>query len=608
MRELVRVSSLLLLGLAGAAQALQPVILADTNRDGHIDLVGDTDSVDKETWTDKRGALFLANIADSGRRCSRLIVFAGENATRTEDLDKCHDASDNVLRNPKYLAPVATLPLTGAGDSASGSVAVIGDAASKNIRLFQRAGSDWRFIAANHTFSAEELRSGLSLGVDARDVRRPGGWDGRVTLRFSVRDGADSAEDSVALRVAPILIHHHLQDATELIVATLMKKGPQEDFIAELGRRAKEAGIEAPVRLVRGETVFTQDEFEAGYMSIPGPSGPVTLRVAIRPSKLEMQDYIAFDQLRSDTVGAVQHLPSQKDEDTGKDATGNLETIPPYEHQGKAYPAGRTIMGSRYGKKANMVEFLEAQGAQPNVEVDTSWLYVGHVDEFMQFLPAPSDRGWVMAVHDPLQGLEILRKAQRDGHGADKALSRPPFPNDMLGTHAGPPPLPNTTVDGVLALPLFARVQEYVARQIEKNVEVVRRETGLVDAEILRIPGLFYNETMTGKRDYQLYGVDLPDEKDEEASLGAYETAYQVYSMYPSTVNGIALTSKHYLAPNPWGPSVDGKDVLLEATAEAYAASNMTVTFVDDYYSHHLGVGEIHCGSNAFREYTPRWW
>ncbi|ATY62071.1 arginine deiminase [Cordyceps militaris] len=608
MREALRATSLLLLGLAGAARALQPIILADTNRDGQIDLIGDSDTAGRETWSEERGALFLANIGDSGRRCSSLIHtnVSSDSRESKNDLDQCHDASGTEQRNPKYLAPLATLPLISVSDSASASVTVLGDAASKNVRIFQKAGCDWRFVSSNHTFSADELRSGLSLGIDARDVRRPGVWDGRAQVQFSVRDGADKAQDVVALRVAPILTHHHLQSATEIVVAAPWQPGPQQTFVKEMGDISRSSGIQKPLRIITGTDVWVQDHFEFGYMSIPGPSGPKTLRVVIRAAKPDETGAVAFSEFRSDTVGAVQFLPQEEGADVGKDATGNLEAVPPYEHQGNSYPVGRTIMGSRYGSRPLIAEFLDAQEAQPMVNVDTSWLYIGHVDEFMQFLPAPSERGWVMAVHDPVQALEILQKAQSEGHGGVKAVSRPVMPDDKLGTH-GNGPLPNLTINALLDLPDFARVQQYVGRQIAKNVESVKREIGLADSEILYIPGLFYNETMEGKRTYQPIKV-FPDVDKEDESLTAYETSFQVFAIYPSTVNGVLFSPTHYVAPDPWGPVIDGKDILKEATLAGYAASNLTVTFMDDWYSFHLGLGEIHCGSNAFRECTAKWW
>ncbi|KAM0742084.1 hypothetical protein ACQRIT_002261 [Beauveria bassiana] len=49
-------------------------ILADSNRDGKVDIAGDGDLAGKETWTAEYGALFLANIVDTDRRCSSHIT------------------------------------------------------------------------------------------------------------------------------------------------------------------------------------------------------------------------------------------------------------------------------------------------------------------------------------------------------------------------------------------------------------------------------------------------------------------------------------------------------------------------------------------------------
>ncbi len=34
----------------------------------------------------------------------------------------------------------------------------------------------------------------------------------------------------------------------------------------------------------------------------------------------------------------------------------------------------------------------------------------------------------------------------------------------------------------------------------------------------------------------------------------------------------------------------------------------MTVTFIDDYRTHHVFGGEIHCGTNAVRTIDDEWW
>lgn len=99
-------TAILALSLAVSSHSLKAAILADTNRDGKVDVLGDSDIAGKETWTEQRGALFLANIGDTNGRCSYNIT----DDTPDMDLDNCHDAFDNVQRNPKFLAPLRTVP------------------------------------------------------------------------------------------------------------------------------------------------------------------------------------------------------------------------------------------------------------------------------------------------------------------------------------------------------------------------------------------------------------------------------------------------------------------------------------------------------------------
>lgn len=78
-------------------------------------------------------------------------------------------------------------------------------------------------------------------------------------------------------------------------------------------------------------------------------------------------------------------------------------------------------------------------------------------------------------------------------------------------------------------------------------------------------------------------------------------------SFLPATVNDVVL-GKHYVSPKPWGPVVEGEDIMARASRQAYARANMSISFVDDYLSHHVVGGEVHCGSNTLREADVAWW
>ncbi|ODA77804.1 hypothetical protein RJ55_06406 [Drechmeria coniospora] len=584
--------------------ALEATILADTNRDGKVDVQGKTDMSGKEIWTDGSGALFLPNIADTNGRCSSKIT----DDTSNKELDMCNDASDNVQRNPKYLAPVRTVPNPRLGDGAVGSVLVVESAAAALVRIFRKDRAGWEYVPANYTFTARALREGLHLGVDGRQVRTTA-WDGRATIEFTVRDGRDEAKDRVALRVAPVLTHHHGQRAEQVLASAGDGTGRVQDkFVQDLTRQSARARVRLPLFAVNTTDIWTQDFFEPGYSSIPGPDGPVVLRIMIRSAQQEgrrVSGRIIYRELRSDTVGAVQ----QHVHGGTTDSMGNLETIPPHAHNGKSYPAGRAIVGSKKGVRPFVFHFLNAQEVQAPVEIDTTWLQVGHTDEFLQFLPAMNARGWLMMVSDPVAGLERLRVAQRSGHGSVSGFSRPRLSSDGNLRCS-----PTETIDDILGKANFSKVQEFSARNIEANVNVVKRETGIVDRDIIRVPTLF--ATMEQFPSCQLLGPIRAARAATILEVSAprpigrrhASNAVEVGAFYPNVINGVVMSDSQYVAPNPWGPVIDGQDILAAAVSAVYARANYTVTFMDDWFSHHLGFGEVHCGSNAVRDASARWW
>lgn len=556
------------------------------------------------------------------------------------DYSLCHDASDNIQRNPKYLAPVITLPLADLSASATGSVAVTDAAAASMVRVFLHDGDSWTYVSSNYTFEAEQLRQGLSLGVDARDFRSAQ-WDGRATLQFSVKDGAAEAKDTVAMRVAPVLTHHHAQLAEQVFASDPSGLDGMDNesfpFPNDLARVSAQAGVKKPLYHVNVTDNWTQDFFEPGYATIPGPDGPVVLRVMIASAQSEEERNRShrwlFREMRSDTVGAVRHRTSGGT----TDSTGNLETVPPYTFNGKSYPVGRTVMGSQFGVKPEMVKFLDAQEVQAPISIDTTWLEVGHTDEFMQFLRADTERGWLMMVDDPLAGLAILQRAQKNGGGKIRALSRERQPYD-----SGDWCLPKDTIDDVLNRANFTDIQKYADANIKANIDILKRETGITDDEIIRVPTLFHPShntlgcrTLNGTHGTPLAANSSVQERDARpmrrniaypkgGQLSILEAAgvkhksglaqrdmddaLQVGAFYPGCINGVVLSNTEYVAPNPWGPVIDGEDILATAVVAAYSKANYTVHFIDDWFSHHTGMGEVHCGSNSIRETTAQWW
>lgn len=563
---------------AGAAGTggIRADIRADVNRDGAVDVTGGSDVVAKTTWNSERGAIFLPNLGDRQRRCK----------TRTPDgrwlsnarLQACNDAQGDVVRAPEYLAPLRTVPVGNVSDAATGSLQLVGSGSRTKVRLFLKRGDAWTYVTGNTRVTAAELRAGLQLGLDGRDVIRED-WDGRITVRFTVTDGDRTSTDEVMLRAAPVLTQHHLQRAEQALVVDGSRQDPdQRRFAEQFAKEVRKAGITKPTyKFKDGSDIWAQDFVEPGYVSMPGPGGtPRVLRMMIRSAQMDRDAGRQAFELRGPGVGVAQINTGTYDQ---INSTGNLETIPPYTHRGRSYPAGRIITGRHGSRLPAHTAFLKAQQAQDPLVLETGWLGVGHVDEFVQFLPAGTPRGWKIGIADPEGGLALLRKAQRDGHGRTKMFS---IPRSYAGGRI-------PTIDQALSDRQLLKDNAYAARKIKGNLALLKRETGVTDAEIVKIPAMYVS-------------LDFPGQggpSDGAPFLAAY---------YPGAINGVVLAPDKYLAPKQWGPVVAGKDILAEAVTKAYAKVGMRVRYLDDWRTHHVGGGEVHCGTNTIRAVGTAWW
>ncbi|WKX73301.1 protein-arginine deiminase domain-containing protein [Streptomyces sp. XD-27] len=597
---------------------------ADVNRDGAVDVAGDTDTAGEDRWTTRRGAVFLPNIDDDTKRCKS----TGPNGKPLPDaqLAKCNDAADtkvNGAADAADLARLRTVPMPDLRGGATGTVKVTGTGA-KHTRLFVKRATGWTAVTPTTRLSAAELRAGVELGIEGTDVVRDRAvWDGTavVELKVSPGGGAEASTDRVTLHAAPLLTHHHLQQAQQVLVTELRGNDPyertQRKFVKTLETEVKRAGIATPlVKFTKGDDIWAQDFLEPGYVTMAGPGGtPQGMRVMIRSAQPDRTaGRQVFEKLRGRDVGGVQVALGRGDESSTLDSMGNLETIPAYEHGGRSYPAGRIIMGEQkdigFKPAKAMRTLLASQGMQDPLLLDTSWLHVGHVDEFVQFLPADTPRGWRIAVADPEAGMRLLKDAKAAGHGATKMFS-------VKGT--GDTPAPKETIDQALASRELRADNALAARRIAANLEILKRETGVTDAEVVRVPALFTRGSgergdVAGTPRLTRLGasVEVPDavrEYGQQRDLKAPAADTVMTSAYiPGAVNGVVLGKDRYLAPRQWGPVIGGKDIFTEAVDAVYRAAGMRVSYIDDYATYHLGMGEVHCGTNTLRDISTPWW
>lgn len=301
-------------------------IRVDSNRDGVVDVEGNGDLPDKLGWSDVAGAIFLANIGDTHRRCSDLALAKPPSE---EALAACNDAADDVQRSPQYMAQLKTVPVADIGDDAWGTVGVHEEIPRKNVRIFRRKAGGWAITTNDHKFPASQLKQGLELGIDGRDTRRPAGWDGRVEVRFDVKNGRESSYDVVRLRVAPVITFHHLMPVSEVLAANGNDSvNPyQAQFVSDLQDILRRPELQKPLFLFNhSDDAWVQDILEPAYTSMPDSEGAVKLEVMIRsPQGSRVAGRQVFEYLRNANRGAVYSTGGIRDE---IDSAGNLETTP----------------------------------------------------------------------------------------------------------------------------------------------------------------------------------------------------------------------------------------------------------------------------------------
>jgi protein-arginine deiminase len=85
---------------------------------------------------------------------------------------------------------------------------------------------------------------------------------------------------------------------------------------------------------------------------------------------------------------------------------------------------------------------------------------------------------------------------------------------------------------------------------------------------------------------------------DEEGSSIAYQPEWSAYH------------GNIFASPDPHGPVIGGKDIFKSIVETRLAAHGIQTMWVEDWDLYHMGIGEVHCGSNTQRKVPTnvKWW
>lgn len=601
----------------------------DANRDGLVDNA--LANLDQWTWgVAGTGAVILCNNDDDDAMGELGHGFADNLDDLINHNNDPTEIAPLEVRRQGAIQPAgwtATLEIL-AGNEANARIF-----ASRNVGAARIAGPGLaRSQPINLNFQS------AVYGIEA--VNYPGaGFNGVVDVELVVEapgmnanldapQGTVQSIRRVRFRVAPWIMPNHFDPALNVYVADL-----GNDNLA-----MRQALTPLAVNLVtlpqgthQGDR-WLQDCMEIGYSNLPLAGVNAVL---ISPRGRELRNYPPT--LLAADVGF--HNASAETNGTTYDSFGNLEVTPPIPN----YPLGRIYYG--HGTvddpfDRDIRDFLADQLVQAPIQLDATWLVVGHVDEMMTIVPDLVTGGGAFKIllasprlaYQLLDGIAVVdrpnvvlfrgrrfrRKAlfwdpgRRDSYWEtvvyDAEVRADAFLQDgllaqevaafpgltrVIASDAGQLDQYNRHNDYDLRTTDFddgAALRNYNLNTCQPKLDAVRatlkHELNVTDADILDVPVLFTSAKMGRTMAGALSG---------------------------DMVNMLVLGA-NCVIPRPFGPEQGGAGVQYDLFAQNLAATlqglGLTPHFVDDWDAYHVKAGEVHCGTNVMRRPNawPAWW
>ncbi|KAL7976136.1 hypothetical protein Chor_008233 [Crotalus horridus] len=326
-------------------------------------------------------------------------------------------------------------------------------------------------------------------------------------------------------------------------------------FLKEINNLVSKSGCKINVcsRYMNRSDRWMQDEIEFGYIQAPHKQFPVVLD-SPRDGGLK---YFAVKEILGPDFGYVTQEPLFEAV-TSLDSFGNLEVSPPVSVHGKEYPLGRILIGSSFPTGPT-------SGKQGGSHSTRATCPLPQSDQ----PPPPSfPQQFRMLMASPSACYKFFREKQKEGHG--EAI--------MFKGYSGTD-TKRVTINKVLSNEIMVQENHYVQRCIDWNRDILKKELGLKERDIIDLPALF--------------------KMDREGKAMAY---------FPNMVNMIVL-SRDLGVPKPFGPIIEGECCLEQHVTSLLEPLGLTCTFIDDISSYHKLLGEVHCGTNVQRKpFAFSWW
>ncbi|XP_041621128.1 protein-arginine deiminase type-6 [Vulpes lagopus] len=396
-------------------------------------------------------------------------------------------------------------------------------------------------------------------------------------------------KDTVVFRVAPCVFIPSTQMPLEVYLCRELQVQGFVNTVMELSEKSNSqvaSVYEDPNRLGR----WLQDEMAFCYTQAPHKTLSLVLDT---PRVLTLEDFPMKYSL-SPGVGYV--IQCTKDHRVASmDSIGNLMVSPPVKVEGKEYPLGRILIGSCFypskeGRDMSKAlrDFLYAQRVQAPVELFSDWLMVGHMDEFMCFIPtqdkSEGEKGFRLLLASPSSCYRLFEEKQKEGYG-DMALFEEVREDQLLsnGREAN-------TINQLLADENMRKQNDYVEKCINLNRDILKKELGLVERDIIDIPQLFCLEQLT----------NVPS---SEQTGKFFARPY-----FPDLLQMIVM-GKNLGIPKPFGPQIKGTCCLEEKICQLLEPLGFKCTFIDDFDCYLTEIGDFCACANIRRvPFAFKWW
>ena len=430
-------------------------------------------------------------------------------------------------------------------------------------------------VVMNDQVTTLELAKGPhELELEAGDYLAEG--------RLVVSDNATGEAVEVLLMGAPLILNHHLQPSERVasMRASYGTSWNNYDMIDDYHRILGDSFEEVRMNTYQSD-VWVQDEIE--FATLTSADGAMQFVIdSIRNGQGQAGaglDDLAEDQFEDVDFGLGTWGGGQA---TSQDSFGNLEISPPVTVDGVDYPFGRIYYGDNGGRMAptqKLQDFLAAQRVQSPVEVDSSWLCVGHVDEYSSFIPDPgSEKGFKLVFGDIDAAYAVL-----EAMDPDTVLTRYE-PTPAKGGHD------YASVGEILEDAQLRAYNEDIQRDVlDPQLEQFKTEFGLDDSDIVFMPSLIEEVGWCGGTALGLIpgmaNLIVADAEDGQTTL---------------------------FLPDPYLRTDEDaqEDDPMIAQVVSLLPADLDVAFLDDWHMYHIAMGEVHCGTNVVR--TPDdgadWW